>query len=70
MAKKDAKIEYGFVIAPVGGGDSETALGKKSFLERVEAEYPSAEGWEVWSVQVYPGQGNYTVAYHLKRVVG
>lgn len=69
VTKKEAKIEYGFVIAPVGTGDSDTAIGKKSFLERVEAEYPSAEGWEVWSSQVYPGQATYTVAYHLKRVI-
>lgn len=71
MAKKDQKIEYGFVIAPIGTVDNENSITKKSFLERVEAEYPSAEGWEVFDTQTYPNPNQtYTLAYHLKRVNG
>ena len=71
MAKNEKKVEYGFVIAPIGALDNENSITKKSFLERVETEYPSTEGWEVFQIQTYPNPNQtYTVAYHMKRVNG
>ncbi len=74
---KDAvqKYEYGFVAATIGVADSESTLSKKSFLARIEQEYPSADGWEVYQVTSVPLQQTWNgmnmtlpyVTYHLRR---
>lgn len=68
MATKK-KIEYGFIVAPVGVSESEKSVSKTGFFERMEAQYPSSDGWEVWSVSVTPtGTAEVVVAYHLRKV--
>ena len=68
MAKKS--IEYGVLIAPIGTVDSDTSMTKKTFFARLEAEYPSADGWEVVSREVTPTGSTVIMAYHLQKVNG
>lgn len=69
MAKKEQKIEYGLKAAPIGVGEG--TISKEQFFQSLEAEYPSAEGWEVWHTDVTPAtDSRYLVVYHLKRVNG
>ena len=77
MASKK-KIEYGFLSAMVGPMDGKEVISKASFFNRLEAEYPSGDGWEVYETNmttrtVSVGTDTYTypyVTYHVRKVLG
>jgi hypothetical protein len=70
MAAKK-KIEYGLMVAPIGTINSDKSMTKVTFFEKMEEQYPSAEGWEVYSTSVEAGTSDAVlVAYHLKKVNG
>jgi hypothetical protein len=68
MASKKVKIEYGLMIAPVGVIDSESSMTKKTFFEKMEVQYPSADGWVVTERSVVPAGQTFVVTYHLQKV--
>ena len=76
MAKANVKVEYGFKAALIGPANMEGVISKADFLQSVEVEYPSADGWEVVARESVPvAQGDTSiylpyVTYHLVKVNG
>ena len=78
MASNKVTIEYGFVSAKIAPQDSESTMSKVSFHARVESEYPSASGWEVYQADSILVRTPYNglevelpyVTYFLKKVNG
>jgi hypothetical protein len=62
-------FEYGLLVAPLGQGDTDTTISKAGFFERLEAQYPSAEGWEVWNTDSFSTGTGVVVVYHTKRAL-
>lgn len=76
MAKATVKFEYGFKAALIGPVGMEGVISKADFIQSLEAEYPSAEGWEVVARESVPvAQGDTSIylpyiTYHLVKVNG
>jgi len=68
MAGKKGSIEYGLLVAPLGIGDTDTTISKKSFFERMEAQYPYKEGWRVTERNTIPSGTGVIITYHLEKV--
>jgi hypothetical protein len=69
MATSKKKVEYGLVVAPIGTTNSDKSMTKATFFETVEAQYPSADGWEVYSITCDAGSSETVfLAYHMRKV--
>jgi len=69
MVAKKVTIEYGVLVAPLGGIDSNKTITKETFFRKLEEQYPSGEGWEVSSAEAKPNENDVILIYHMKRVI-
>ena len=69
MVAKKVTIEYGVLVAPLGGVDNDETMTKATYFQKLEEQYPSGEGWEVSSSEAKPNEKAVVLIYHMKRVI-
>jgi len=69
MTTKKATIEYGVLVAPLGGVDNGETMTKATFFQKLEEQYPSSEGWKLFSAEGKPNERAVILIYHMTRVI-
>ena len=64
MTTKKATIEYGVLVEPIG-----ETMTKSAFFQKLEEQYPSSEGWKLFSAEGKPNERAVILIYHMIRVI-